>query len=313
MAVGLSAADAQASLDGFAEKHGRHSIVIGCINGPQNVTLSGSETQIASLQVLLDKEKVFTRKLLVSVAYHSPQMDVVSGQYRSLINDLKSGEPLDGSPVMISSITGKMVGRDNLIQGEYWVKNMVSPVRFLDALLGVLSQTPNLSKKLGAHRNATTVHHLLEIGPHSALRGPVKEILTSVKSKEITYNTVLIRHVSALTTSLEMAGHLYCLGYPLNFTGIQLSGGDRQGVQLALTDLPEYPFNHTQKYWHESRLSKNFRFRKHPRHLFLGTTVPDWNPLEARWRNMIKASENPWVLDHKVSEHTSCYSSFTNV
>ena len=131
--------------------------------------LSSNEIQIVSLQVLLDKEIFFTRKLLISVAYHSPQMDVVSDQYRSFINDLQSGEPLDGNPVMISSIIGKMVGRDSLIPGEYWVKNIVSPVRFLDVLLGILFQTPKLSKKLGAHRNATTVYQLLEIGPHSAL------------------------------------------------------------------------------------------------------------------------------------------------
>lgn len=34
----------------------------------------------------------------------------------------------------------------------------------------------------------------------------------------------------------------------------------------------------------------------------LGTMVPDWNPLEARWRIIIKASENPWIEHDKVRE-----------
>lgn len=67
-----------------------------------------------------------------------------------------------------------------------------------------------------------------------------------------------------------------------------------------LTTLPHYPFNREQFYWTESRLSKNFRFRSHGRHQLLGARVNDWNQLDARRRNIIRSSENPWIADHKV-------------
>jgi acyl transferase domain-containing protein len=67
------------------------------------------------------------------------------------------------------------------------------------------------------------------------------------------------------------------------------------------TDLPGYVFNHSQIYWPESRLSKNFRFRKHPRHDLFGAPVPDWNPAEPRWRHLIRLSENPWLRDHEIT------------
>lgn len=73
-----------------------------------------------------------------------------------------------------------------------------------------------------------------------------------------------------------------------------------------LTDLPAYPFNHSQHYWFESRLSRNFRFRKHARHELLGTPVADWNPMEAKWRNYIKVAEHPWIRDH-VFDGTELY------
>ena len=66
-------------------------------------------------------------------------------------------------------------------------------------------------------------------------------------------------------------------------------------------DLPSYPFNHSKRYWDESRISKNFRFRKHPRHELLGTPVPDWNQLEPRWRNFLRVSESSWIVEHEVS------------
>lgn len=69
-----------------------------------------------------------------------------------------------------------------------------------------------------------------------------------------------------------------------------------------LVDLPSYPFNHTRKYWVESRISKNFRFRQTASHELLGTPVADWNPLDARWRNIIRLSQRQWIQDHKVHD-----------
>ena len=71
--------------------------------------------------------------------------------------------------------------------------------------------------------------------------------------------------------------------------------------RMALTHLPEYPFDHSQAYWHEGRISKDLRLRKHPRLDLLGTQSLDWSPLEARWRKFIRFSETPWVEDHVVN------------
>ena len=302
MAVGLSSSEAQMYLDKLTLELGMSDVSIGCINSTKNVTLTGNESQLDVLQELLHGKSIFARKLNVGVAYHSPYMNTVAEEYRALIENLEPGIPVGGCNTMLSSVTGRTIKVSDLSEAKYWVQNMVSPVKFAEAMSNMLPQTAKRSKKLGARKSTITVNVLLELGPHSALQGPVRDILTSTQNSDIKYMSALTRQVSALATSLDMAGRLYCLGCPLNFRAIHLSSQQHADAQSVLTDLPEYPFNHTQSYWHESRLSKGYRFRKNPRNLLLGTTVPDWNPLEARWRNIIKASENPWIEHHKVSE-----------
>lgn len=168
------------------------------------------------MQTLLDNKLLFTRKLKFGVAYHSPYMNAVESQFRSLIKDLEPGAPIGGCTEMLFSVTGKMIKGKDLSGADYWVRNMVSPVRFTDAVSMMVSQTPIYSKKLGFHRSATAIRVLLELGPHSALQGPLRGISASTKNSEITYISALVRHTSALTTSLEMAGSFFSLGCPLN-------------------------------------------------------------------------------------------------
>ncbi|KAL9600827.1 MAG: hypothetical protein Q9179_003082 [Wetmoreana sp. 5 TL-2023] len=42
-------------------------------------------------------------------------------------------------------------------------------------------------------------------------------------------------------------------------------------------------------------------FRRHRPHELLGTPTADWNALKAKWRNIIKLKESPWISDHKFN------------
>lgn len=295
MSVGLSELEVQSYLDDLAVQFEGKPLIIGCINSPTNVTITGPEIQIDALISLLSKGPTFVRKLQVDVAYHSEQMNEIAFQYLLLIEDVKAGEPPPRTPGMVSSLTGNRVSVDELQRADYWVRNMISPVRFSEALTKTC-----LNSDLGDN-TTILINNLLEIGPHSALQGPVRDTLKFLASdKGISYDSLLVRKTSALDTTLKAIGRLFCAGAPVNLTRANQSGIKPLSHPSVLTDLPEYPFNHSQSYWHESRLSRNYRFRDKPRLDLLGTPVPDWNPFEARWRNIIKVSELPWIEDHKV-------------
>ena len=304
MSVGLSEGQVQIHIDQLAIQSGYRGLTVACINSPRNVTVSGDATQIKALKSILDEEEIFARKLMVDVAYHSPHMEAIALDYGRSIEDLERGYALSNSTVMISSVTGQNVTQDQLSSADYWVRNMVSPVRFSEAVGQLCAHSSQkLRKKLDcSHRNHLQINVLLEIGPHSALQGPTRDILTTVAGgANISYNSVLVRHQSALTSALEAVGRLHCLGHPVELNRVNRSDGKVHKHPLPLPDLPEYPFDHTREYWHESRVSKRFRLHQQAKLDLLGKPVPDWNPLEAKWRNFIRVSEMPWVEDHVVS------------
>lgn len=145
------------------------------------------------------------------------------------------------------------------------------------------------------------INYLLEVGPHGAMRRAVKETLDALSqpTSVVIYDSLLTRDVSAAETANRATGRLFCSGYPLNLNAV--NGITDEATAAMLVDLPEYPFNHSQRYWFESRISKNIRFREHARNDLLGVQVPDWNPSEARWRMYLRLSDNEWLRDHKIS------------
>ena len=58
--------------------------------------------------------------------------------------------------------------------------------------------------------------------------------------------------------------------------------------------------SHTHKFWHESDSMKTHRFRNIPRLDLVGKPVEDFNPLEPRWKNILRISELPWMSQHQI-------------
>lgn len=71
---------------------------------------------------------------------------------------------------------------------------------------------------------------------------------------------------------------------------------------FLLVDIPPYPFDHERTFWHETRLSKDYRHRPHLPHELLGTLSPDVNPFEPRWRKFLSIKESPWLKHHVVQD-----------
>lgn len=306
MSVGLSQVDVEPYLFEANEKRSSEigSISVACVNSPRNVTLAGSEKKLGILRSKLDQDEVFARRLKVEIAYHTNYMDDVASTYRSLIQEVGSSKPScirAANPKMISTVTGEEICTDSLTE-DYWVSNLVSPVKFSDAVAHLFDQTPQKKNVNHETGEGMSVDQFLEIGPHSTLRGPLKETVKSLKNaKHIGYFSLLRRGEDSLATVLEAAAGLHCAGHEIDLA--KVNSPEEGLVQPSmLTNLPAYPFNHERKYWLESRMSKAFRFRKFPPHELLGTRVEDWNPLEARWRNRIILSEKPWLKDHAVRE-----------
>ena len=279
MAIALPFGEAEVYVS-LARKHGELSVA--CINSPKNVTVSGSVAAIEYLRSMLEKDGIFARRLNVNVAYHSPSMKRISDEYMTLLQGLNAFDtpPKPRTfPQMFSSVTAQNVALEDLRRPEYWVRNMVEKVNFAGAL-----------QAMRVERKSSPVSQIVELGPTGALRRAVSDTLG-----DLPYFPTLQVSRLAYSTMLSLAGALWSHGSPVDLLAV--NGIDHSKVEM-LTDLPSYPFNHAHTYWYESRLSRNFRFRTYPRHELLGTPAMDWNPLEAKWRNILSSSEHPWMKDH---------------
>ena len=300
MSVGMSETEAATFLQ-LAQARGL-SATVACVNSPNNVTISGSRSSLSSMKTSLDEAGIFARDLPVTVGYHSPQMNAIAEDYANALGDLAMGEAPINPVIMVSTVTDKRVTTAELNQVSYWVHNMVRPVRFSQALTSLLAPSSTSVKKIGAKRKDTLfLSDLLEIGPHSALRAPIKSILGKVsRGTEVAYRSLLVRNMSAKGTVLDAMGYLFCKGYGVLLDQINFADKELQQAN-RLSDLPAYPFNHSKSHWTESRIARSHRLREFGRLDLLGTPSEDWNHLEARWRNIIRVSQTPWVEDHIVS------------
>lgn len=292
MAVGMAVDKAQSYIDRVTGALGDCRLAVACVNSPTNVTVSGEEAHIDLLKSFLDADKAFFRKLRVGMAYHYVQMQEIADQYLKKIGSLPDwsiGTKRESRTAMVSSVTGTWIVPEVTAKPEYWVRNLVSPVLFAEALATMVRP-----------RAGSGVNTLIEVGPHSALQAPIREILTGIEmDSKVTYASLLSRGApSAVESLLGAMGRLHCLGHAL---ALRRVNRDHDGAMVTVTTLPPYAFNHSKAYWFESRASRGYRHRQHAAYPHLGAPEADFNPLEAKWRNIIRTGDIPWVEDHKIN------------
>ena len=294
MAVGMSEKDIRPYI--FALTKGKVAVV--CVNSPTSTTVSGDLTAIDELQAELEDKKLFARKLVVEVAYHSHHMALVAEEYSAAISRISPLPEREGVQ-LFSSVTGKRATASDL-GPAYWVCNMLGQVKFAEAVRRLCVETTG-GKKTRKRATTPAVNVLIEIGPHAALAGPINQIIQAdpkLKTLSITYLSVFVRKSSAVETAHDIACKLITRGYSIAMPAINRPFG-RESHSL-LVDLPPYSWSHADSYWAEPRLSTVFRNRRYPRTDLLGALDRNSNPLEPRWQNHIRTSEIPWINDHKV-------------
>jgi len=302
LAVGLAEREAQPYVDTLAKKG---TLVVACSNSPRSCTISGDEDLVSEIHASFQAKQIFVRQLPIRKAYHSPHMNHIAVEYAALLDGLSPDKSIQPNSVsMVSTVTGTFI-TDELLDAEYWVKNLVSPVRFSDGLTATCLQSAQkgqISLQVDAQGGNHFADVLLELGPHGALQGAIKDILGAQPSgSTITSFPVLNRSKSGPEAMLTALGHIWCRGYPISIQKINESAQSEMRPHALLTDIPGYAFNHSQLLWYESRLSRNYRLRKAPRHDLFGAPMPDWDKESPRWRNILRLNEQPWLRDHVVT------------
>ncbi|KAK3345970.1 polyketide synthase [Lasiosphaeria hispida] len=264
---------------------GLNNITVACENSPDSVTASGDESAVDSLARELESRSVFNRKLRVDVAYHSSHMELVADAYTAAIRSVTSKQKKKGVN-FYSSLLGK---RDDgrAFDASYWVQNLTKPVLFSTAFQELYTESkPDI---------------VIEIGPHSALEGPIKQILKGISQQaasEVKYLPCLVRNQHATETMLKLAGSLFTHGQPVDFGAINQSDNGAQKPSL-ISNFDPYSWS-DHKYWNESRTAKQHRLKPFARHDLLGTLEDSYSEAEPTWRNILSLDDVPWLKHHRM-------------
>ncbi|EFE31625.1 polyketide synthase, putative [Trichophyton benhamiae CBS 112371] len=268
---------------GETEKYLVPNVTIACDNSPKSVTISGDVDAVKSVIATIKEEQPQTlaRLLQVDKAYHSYHMKEIGEYYQFLIGEeMISRAP---SALFFSSVTGHLLDTEQTIGSKYWQDNLESPVRFREAVMAILKH------EIG--KNSV----FLEVGPHGALAGPLRQIFTQASSSA-PYISTMARNQDCTASFLAAIGALHSLNVGIDLKPLFPTGS-------CLPDLPRYPWNHEGSYWYETRLSKEWRNRKHPYHNLLGARVAESSDSEPVWRNLFHVTNTPWIRDHRVAEN----------
>ncbi|KAH9242477.1 hypothetical protein K456DRAFT_1905557 [Colletotrichum gloeosporioides 23] len=280
----------------------RHTASVGragiaAINSPSSVTLSGDVAVIDAVERIANAQGIFNRRLRVNVAYHSHHMERVASSYVAAIepyftDDRKSRLALNGDYEkkrvllpLFSSVNGQVEGPEAITSAQYWAKNLVSPVRFSEAITLVA--------------NESSANVLVEIGPHAALKGPINQTLQSLEQKKdsITYVPSLVRGTDDAKAVMQLAGRLYAMGLTVDFHAI--NGTGPKSRHRVLADLPSYEWDKKARFIHRSPVSVG---KFHSGHTF--TPLLGWKMASQGrdhvFRQVFTLDELPWVRDHKV-------------
>ncbi|KAL8839294.1 MAG: hypothetical protein Q9170_001811 [Blastenia crenularia] len=280
IAVGLAREEVEPQLSTL--KSGRATIA--CINSPRSVTVSGDAAAIRELHASLDQSGTFNRVLRVNVAYHSHHMKAIASKYADSLSHIIVN-PANPTMKFSSSV---FPGIPLETSAEYWVQNMLMPVQFSEAVQRICTSKSN------------NVDLLVEVGPHSALASPLKQICNDLSSDlRPTYFASLERKKSDLDSMLGLAVNLFTQGVDIDAGNVNFPAG--AGHLHVLSDLPPYPWNHAMRYWHEGRKCRNYLHRRFPQHDLLGSMTDDCSELDLRWTNNLRRTELPWVMEHTLN------------
>ena len=216
----------------------------------------------------------------------------LAAEYENKLSQTKVAPLLNNAKcTMYSSVYSRKIDASECTPC-YWKQNMISMVKFRTAFEECIENHPNVAA-------------IVEIGPHPALKGSAQEGLRTLGRSSILYLPSCVRRQNDFETLLSSAGAMIGIGLPLQISNIN-AREIVEGLQCRhepgniLTDAPTYQWNHSQGFWAESRVSRNVRFRKFPRHQLLGSRYVDDIPSCPSWRNQLMLEEIPWLQELKV-------------
>ncbi|MFE3661309.1 beta-ketoacyl synthase N-terminal-like domain-containing protein, partial [Streptomyces sp. NPDC059165] len=254
--------------------HG-NAVAIAGINGPASTVISGDTDAVERIAASWKDRDRKTKLLPVSHAFHSPHMEEVLEEFRTVASGLTFREPR--IPI-VSNVTGALATAEQLASPGYWAQHIREAVRFLDGVRTL---------------EAEGVTHWLELGPDGVLSALVEDCL----AQDATVLTPALRRGRSEGHTFAAAlGHFAVSGAPVDWSAVF------PGART--TPLPGYAFQHA-RYWLDGPAAAGDAAglglvgADHP---LLGAAVALAHRDEYVLTGRLSRHSHPWLTDHVVAD-----------
>ena len=241
---------------------------IAAFNHPEQTVVTGPRHAVEDVMALCTAEGINGEWLRASHGYHSPEMAPIVAPLAAAAAALKYAEP---RIAMVSTLTGELVGMADPLDASYWGRQLVAPVRYVDAVERL--------RGLG-------YHVFLEVGPTPVLAGmgricaPEATWLPSLKAGREDWDQVL-----------EALAALHVAGVPVDWESF-----DRPYPRQRST-LPAYPFAR-ERHWAAEEILGIASRTASPVHPLLGTRVEHAIPT---FEQRFSIEEQPVLGEHRIA------------
>ncbi|TCK30833.1 acyl transferase domain-containing protein [Ancylobacter aquaticus] len=252
-------------------------LVIGAINAPTGVTLSGPSVAIDAVLRRARGQGMVGKRLGLDYAFHSRAMGPL---YEPIIETLSMLKPSPPAIPFISTVTGERI-EDDTLDASYWWDNIRQPVQF-DAAVRTAARD-------------STIGIFQEIGPKAVLTGFLREILAD-EGRPATVLASLQEKDTAEDDPVERSQ----LAALVNGAAVDAEAMFGPALPPARIQLPKTPWHRQSIRPPRSSEAIDLIGGAGPDHPLLGTRLLAGG---SEWRGMLDIEARPFLADHKVGGH----------
>ncbi|NVI96665.1 type I polyketide synthase [Myxococcus sp. AM009] len=269
-----------ASLDTVNRAIAPHAdtVSLAAVNGPDDVVISGIPDAITEVERALTSQGVQTKRLRMSYAFHSTQMEPVLKPFAEAFRGLTLSAP---RIPLVSTLEGRRVG-DEITRPDYWCRQIREPVAFAKALE---------ASRAEGHRT------YLELGPAPILAGIGRR---TFQSEALCWLPSLRPSTGETAQLLSSVAELYMRGFDVDWAAFDAPFERRPRC------LPTQPFQR-ERYWLDSRSPEHRRgdaarddAARGEAHALPGTPLSLAGARESRFEARLSRHEPAFIEEHRV-------------
>ena len=200
------------------------NLSLASINGPRTCVISGAIDEVERLETRLNADRVSSRRLQTSHAFHSTLMEPILDEFMQLVRRAQLRPP---AIPYVSNLTGDWIKADEAIDPHYWARHLRETVRFSEGLSRLLEEPERV---------------FVEIGPAQTLCTLLKSHPQRQKDHAVIASLGAVEQAEEQQAILKALGQLWQADIEPSWSGFY------ENEKRRRLKLPTYPFER-QRCW----------------------------------------------------------------